>query len=342
MSDQMKNMMIGIFVIAAFSIIVFMLMFLHPYIGDEGQILRVRFTDIDKVSVGTRVLFAGKPIGEVVNIKEIEEARLQRKERKGDIYVYELELAVDSDVRIYNTDKISLRTSGLLGEKSVSIDPEPPEPGQTLRQVNGEIIYAEQVGSVEDTFAEFKQVADRVDQALDQVSEALTELKEGDFWENLAGTVAATREVAENIQKGEGTLGRLLNDEDMYLKTSSVMSKAETIMDDVNHYGILFHNDKGWQRLRARRLNLLQKLSTPQEFRNYFNDEINQINTSLSRVGMVLDKTECYPCLMDDKEFSKVYAELLRRVVDLEEALQMYNMQVVECEVEKTELAECR
>ena len=88
-------------------------------------------------------------------------------------------------------------------------------------------------------------------------------------------------------------------------------------------------------------MNLLQKLSTPQEFRNFFNDEMDQISTSISRVALILEKTECDPawcCLMNDCEFKKVFAELIRRVKSFEEALKMYNIQVVDPEVRKTEL----
>lgn len=369
MQDQMKNMLIAIFIITALAIIVFMVIFLHPYTGDEGQILHVRFTDIDKVSVGTRVTFAGKPVGEVTKISVLPEVRLGRTEKKGDVYVYELTLAVDSNLKVYNSDKVSLRTSGLLGEKSISIDPEPIKPGEKLRLVNDEIIYAEGTGSVEDTFNEFKEVADKFDKVLELITEALQELKDRGMWENIANTAdniseitarlserwndvddtivslseaaSNTKNITERIHTGEGTLGRIVSSDDLYLRTNSILSKGETAMDDINHYGILFHLDKGWQRLRARRLNLMQKLRTPQEFRNFFNDEINQISTSISRVSMVLDKSECYPCLMDDCEYQKVFAELMRRVESLEENVKMFNIQTVDREVKKTELSEC-
>jgi len=366
MRDQMKNLLIGIFTAAALAIIIFMVLFLHPYVGDQGQMLRVRFTDIDKVNTGTRVLLAGKPVGEVKTVKLLDEINKSRIERNGDIYVYELELAVDSGLKVYNTDRISLRTSGLLGEKSVSIDPEPAKQGQKLRIVNDEILYAEGVGSVEDTFKEFKVIADKFDFVLDLVTDAFKELKERHTWENIAttlenasdistkladswnevedslsninATTSNTRDISDKILAGDGTIGKLISKDDLYLRTTSLMNKGETIMDDINHYGLLFSSDKGWQRLRARRMNLLQKLQTPQEFRNFFNDEMDQITTSLSRVNNVLEKTGNYPNVMDSCEYQKVFAELLRRVDGLEEALKMYNIQAMESEVKKTEL----
>ena len=125
MNNQTKNFLIGIFVLVGLGILVYILLFLHPKIGDDGQVLRVRFTDIDKVSIGTRVLFAGHPVGEVTNIQEIEDARQSQELYKGEVYIYELTLKIDSGVIVYTTDEISAMTSGLLGERQVLITPKP-------------------------------------------------------------------------------------------------------------------------------------------------------------------------------------------------------------------------
>lgn len=368
MNDQLKNLLIGVFVVVAFSIIVFVLMFLNPNVGNEGGHLKVRFANIDKVTLGTRVTFGGKPVGEVVGIREIEESMDQRHPHDGLVYVYELDLAVDSSIRVYNTDEISARTSGLLGEKSVAITPMPAKPNEKLRLVNNEIIYANESGTVEETFKEFKELADKIEIALDGVIEVLNRVKEEKIVENVGKAIANVRDITEalnkpeklsetldnihiasasiknigkNIENGEGTIGKLFMRDDLYLHTISIMNKAETLMNDVNHYGLLFHTDKKWQRLRARRMNLMQVLSTPQEFRNYFNDEIDQISTSLARVNMIMEQTD-YGCscdaLFENREFTKVFSELIRRIGVMEEEIRMFNTQIVDHDVRTTEL----
>lgn len=361
--------MIGIFVLAAVTIIIFALMFLHPTVGDERRVLRVRFVNIDKISVGTRVTFAGKPVGEVAAIHELKDAINERIPKDGLIYVYELILHVDSAVNVFNTDEISTRTSGLLGEKSVAIIPFPPKPGQVLRIVNDEILYAIEVGSVEDTLKEIKLIAGKMGHSLEAVDQIFAEIQEEQIVKNLSSTVQNfnalsaravkswdtvdqtlgdlseasinLNTITTNVKKGEGTVGRLVMTDQLYLKLSSLLSKGEVVFNDINHYGLFYNLDKGWQRLRARRLNLLNRLSTPQEFRNFFNDEIDQINTSLARVSDIVEQTSSSPCaceLFENFEFQKVYAELLRRVSDTEEALKMYNQQLVDIDVRKCEL----
>ncbi len=385
--------MIGLFVTIAGAVIVFILLFLHPSVGDEGKILNVRFTDIDKVTPGTRVTYAGKPVGEVVSIKEVEFGRAGPTDDSGRVYIYDLKLRVDTGVDVYNTDQISLRTSGLLGEKNVEITPIAPKEGQTLVVIDKDVMFAKESGSVEDTLKQFKNISQKVEKALDSLTEILDSVHSEEIVKKISRTIDNVESITaalnlpkdlsgtvenlhtltgralnswdavdttihdidkaavgantfvanidDRISNGRGTLGKLLNNDDLYLRTNSIMSKLETTLDDVNHYGLLFHSDKGWQRLRARRLNLLQQLRTPQEFRNYFNDEIDQISTSLSRVYTVMNEVgnDPYCCQMaENKEFTKVFAELMRRVTMIEEEVRMYNTQIVETQVHQTEL----
>ncbi len=63
MGEQQKNMLIGIFVLAACATIISIVLFLRPTVGDGKKTLYVRFSNINKITVGTRVTYAGKPVG---------------------------------------------------------------------------------------------------------------------------------------------------------------------------------------------------------------------------------------------------------------------------------------
>lgn len=367
MPDQVKNGLIGVFVMVGFAILVFIILFLHPQIGDEAQTLYVRFPDVDKVNVGTRVTFAGRPVGEVIQIRDVSATRdaVLGKER---IYPYELVLKIDSGTQIYDSDIIVLRTSGLLGERSVSIEPKHPKPGQTARLLTDkEVIFAHEVGSFDEVFEEVRVFTQKASVVLDSLQEQIEEFKKQEIVKNLGKTMAHLSHITEALDRprdwselltdlrqvvttakqvaghlnefskrlyqGKGLISSLLNREELYLHIQSLLSKADTLMDDINHYGILFHNDKGWQRMRARRMNLLQILRSPQQFHNFFNDEIDTISTSLSRVSTMLQNTYsiCAPaCLLEDPAFEKVFADLLRRIGALEENIKMYNQQLID------------
>jgi phospholipid/cholesterol/gamma-HCH transport system substrate-binding protein len=400
MIDQAKNFMIGLFVIAAISIVIFILLFLHPSIGDEKVVLRVRFADVDKLTVGTRVTFAGMPIGEVVSISEVPNVEEHRIGRDGKVYVYELVLRVDSSINVYTTDEIAAKTSGLLGEKSVQITPLPAKPGITQSVTKDDILYANEAGSVEDAVKEVRLLGNKLEKALDSITLTFDSINKENLFEKLGGTADNLQSITAalnkpeqwsqtldnfhllsekinkswktvdislknlskatanartftddgvvliaDVKKGKGTIGSLLRKDDLWLKANALLSKADVTLNDIGHYGLLYHTDKGWQRLRARRMNLLYKLESPQEFRNFFNDEVDQISTSLSRVTSVLDEANPIysPCgLYQNLDFTKVFAELLTRVKSLEESLNMYNQQLADESCKMTEInCEC-
>lgn len=340
MRDQTKNTLIGLFILAAIAIVIYILLFLHPNVGDEGQVIRVRFTNIDKISVGTRVLFAGHPIGEVSHIEEVADARDPSHVIDGHVYIYELVLQIDSGIIIYTTDELTGSTSGLLGEKSIAISPRPAPKGKTLVRVTDQILYASPVYGVEDALKSFDNLSNKAQEALETINHQLSVLVDGKFFDNLASTATNLKEMTASgktlladVKEGKGTLGQLISQDDLYLQLTSLLSKGETLMDDINHFGLLFQNNATWQRLRARRINIMAKLETPQEFRNFFNDEIDQISTSLSRVSMVLNDSEsCCDYWMNlcSPEFTTMFAELLRRTDELNKNLQLVDQQVVD------------
>ena len=98
MGEKTKNLAIGIFVLFAIFLVVYIIMFLKPSVGDMKQTLYVRFSNINKINVGTRVMFAGKAVGEVVAIREIYNAREQPTDSLNRVYFYELVLKIDSGI----------------------------------------------------------------------------------------------------------------------------------------------------------------------------------------------------------------------------------------------------
>ena len=159
MGEQTKSMLIGIFVLTAIALLVSFVLFLKPTVGNSEKTLYVRFANINKITLGTRVTFAGKPIGEVVAIDEIYNARKQPSDETGEIYFYQLTLKIDSSVTVYNTDEIALQTSGLLGEKSVAIIPKVPPPGVIPQPISNQPVYATSVDPIENAFEELSSVA---------------------------------------------------------------------------------------------------------------------------------------------------------------------------------------
>lgn len=396
MGEQTKNMLIGVFVIAACAVIVWLIMFLKPSVGDGKETLYVRFSNVNQINIGTRVLFAGKPVGEVVAINPIADARKKpMADVLGEIYYFQLVLKVDSSVKVYDTDEVTITTSGLLGEKSIAIIPKVPPKGVIPKLITNQPIYAESVDPLEHAFKELTDLAtdmqktfqevtswikkngddignavrsfgstmDEINQTMCEVNDqriiddvkvaiqnfsdtfhdmqdAIQELKTEEVFANAGCVMRNLKKATKNvdtitadISNGKGTLGRLIKGDDFYLQMTSVMSKVDTLMNDINHYGLLFYLNKSWQRQRAQRMTAMNALDTPENFKRYFETEVSDINTAMSRISMLIDKAQLSPEkeeILSDEQFRKDFAELLRQAEVLSDNLKLYNQQLTE------------
>ncbi len=384
MLDTGKSVLIGVFVLAAICLLVFLVLFLHPTTGNLQETIRVRFANIERVQQGTRVTFAGEPVGRVDRIIDIFDGKQNPREFNGPMYFFELILKVDSHVQVYETDQITIRSSGFFGERTVAIIPKRMPEGVVLKRVTADtIMYATSEDAVDQALTQLVAVSGKMGGAFDKLSllidnnaddihiavvnfgtalgeisstfksvneekvivsvsgitnsvnRGLDELERGGFWGNLNGIADSIADITQTIASGRGSVGQLVKSEDLYLSVQSLLSKGDVLMNDINHYGLLFHQNRRWQRERTKRANLLDALSTPAGFQNYFQCEVDQIATSLTRVNVLLQKAcyegqgtaiLCNPCFRDE------FANLLRHAKALESRLELYNQRLAECE----------
>ncbi|MCH9609575.1 MAG: hypothetical protein S4CHLAM45_15070 [Chlamydiales bacterium] len=334
MSDGIKAFWLGVFIIITLAIAAWLLLFLRPTVGDGGEVLTVRFVNIQNVSIGTRVAFAGKPVGEVIKISEIPDARALPATSNGDIYFYQLELEVDSSVQVFSYDEILFSTAGLLGEKSISINPKAaPAGAPPPANITHDILYARSSDSLEQTLAQMTDVADVIESTMQQVGEFLDVNMEPFHTTLLSVTNAMGQadlflkdlndsKLIDKMSSGEGTLGKLLNSDSFYLQMQALMCKIETVMNDISNYGLLFQYDKSWQRKRLAKENQLKQMCTPTAAVNFFNNEMCEISNTLDRVERMLSTVDCPE---QDACFAESFRELIGRVECLQRSLQNYN-----------------
>lgn len=171
MTDSMKAFWLGLFIIIAIVLAAWLILFLKPGVGDGKVTLTVRFSNIDKISQGTLVTFAGKPVGEVVEIREVKDPREAPADAFGNLYIYELILKVDSSVKIFTYDEINFATSGLLGEKSIAIVPRATPAGAAPAvQVTDEVLFARSTDRLEETLNKFSNVAGTFNETLSEMN----------------------------------------------------------------------------------------------------------------------------------------------------------------------------
>jgi phospholipid/cholesterol/gamma-HCH transport system substrate-binding protein len=171
MSNKVKAFWLGLFIVVAISLLIYLVTFLRPSVGDGLVRLKVHFSNIDKIFKGSLVTYAGRPIGEVVAITKVKNPQQALADAEGNLYVYELILDVDSAIAIYSYDEILFATSGLLGEKSIAIIPKATPPGApAARNVTSEVLYARSSDRIEQTLNKLSHAVDTLECTLHDAS----------------------------------------------------------------------------------------------------------------------------------------------------------------------------
>ncbi len=360
MGDQIKNMLVGLLMIAACAFTISLILFLKPSVGDGKKTYTALFSNINGIGLGTRVTFAGKPVGEVIELDEVANARKQPFDKSGKIYFYQLILKIDSSVTIYNTDSVGIQTSGLLGEKSIAIIPKFALKGVTPKPIGKEPLYADSSDPLEKVLNELSNLSIEMDSTfefvndwlqenrtnmtgalasfkstMDEAKKALASINDENVIQAAKKGIDAFSLVMADISSGKGTLGKLVLEDSIYLQLSAILSKGNTMMNDINHYGILFHLNKSWKRDRLQKVKFLDSLDSPAEFQSFFQNEVDAINMAMSRLSMLIQRAETAKNkekILENKQFSKDFAQLLKEVDQLSNNLKLYNEQLEEAQ----------
>lgn len=252
MNEQSKNIAIGSVVIIAIALLTSILLFLHPSFGDEKIRLHAKFASIDKISVGSRVSYAGRAVGKVLHIEHLPRESAQPASPNAPIYIYDLLLGIDSSVALYDCDEISIGTSGLMGERYISITPKHPKNRPARLLSANETILAHAPIDAQETFTKIASAVSNIERITSvlNATEGLEHLIKSatTMCNTINDTSETLHELATQISAGEGSVGKLLANDDFYTKSVALVNRLDLLMSDVNRYGVLFHLNKSWQR----------------------------------------------------------------------------------------------
>jgi len=132
---------VGVFLVAGFACFAYLAVMLGDVklFGDSTYLVTARFTSVSGLKEGGRVEIAGVPIGKV------------RRIRLHD-YQAEVEMLIESGIRIQDDAIASIRTLGIIGDKYVMIS---PGGSDVMIEGEGEILETEGAISLEDLISKY-------------------------------------------------------------------------------------------------------------------------------------------------------------------------------------------
>lgn len=209
---------LGLFIaggIVLFGVLLFTITNLNFF--HKGYEIRVLFRFASGVESGAPVRLAGVKVGEVKLVKIIYDPEYETP-------IVEVDLDIQDNVRIRQDARIIINTLGLLGEKYVEI-----LPGTTEKPLvkHGDILVGHDtvpMAQIADLGYQIAQKLNRTIDALEnifveersknEIKTTVSDIKKISY--NLNALIVDTNKLIERINKGEGTLGKLLYDDTLY------------------------------------------------------------------------------------------------------------------------------
>jgi phospholipid/cholesterol/gamma-HCH transport system substrate-binding protein len=328
MSDRIKAFWLGLFILACVALLAWLLLFLRPSVGDDKQILRVRFSNIEKIAIGSRVTYGGKAVGEVREINEVFDARNLPTDVNDVPYLFELVLRVDSKVRIYDCDEILFSTSGLLGEKTIAIIPKGPTAAcPHPKEITTNVLYARSTDQLQQAVDKLLHVANTTDETMIVISKFIRENNE-DFRKTMQSLQAAssgvvdltshTQNLVTTVMHPQGSFGKLIHSDAFYLKLMNTMGHFDQLVSTMNRYGLLFQFSGSWQKERRYRASFQRNLCTPEAVYNYFDCELTALAGAVDRLNEAKEQARCANIDIDLSCLLDKINELTDKIRDLE------------------------
>lgn len=183
--------------------------------------------------VGGQVTVAGQLAGAV---KSIEFLPVDADTTRNLRIIIEVDQSVQSQVR--RDSQAKLKTLGLLGDKVFDISPGTPrfaalQDGDTLKlgeALDYEAVLVQASGALDQVVTltgSLQKVANGVVKGEGTVGQLLTNRE---LFDNLNATLATTNTLMARLQNPRGTLGQLLNDPALYNNLNRVLSSADTLV----------------------------------------------------------------------------------------------------------------
>jgi phospholipid/cholesterol/gamma-HCH transport system substrate-binding protein len=212
---SLSEMRVGLLVVAALAILIFVIFAVAGDIRIPGltrtTIVRTEMTNIDGLRKGAEVRLSGKKVGSVREINFSSQIPSDQNARNNLEIVMEIDGKLDSRPaieRIRTDSQAVLKSAGVLGDYVIDITPGTLSRGQPIK--DGDRIKSVEQKSVGD-------IINAAQNALGNLNEISDDIK------SMTG----------NLRRGEGSMGRFLNDEAFYVDLDRAVRRAETLMQEI-------------------------------------------------------------------------------------------------------------
>jgi phospholipid/cholesterol/gamma-HCH transport system substrate-binding protein len=282
-SISLSQVRVGIFVLVAIVVLIFLVLNASGDINPFSRKLRLRarFVDANGLREGSEVRLAGVRVGKVDRIVLLEPSQVPGAPR------VEAQMVIDSTIdgrpaneRIRSDSQAQQGSPSLLGnEMLINITPGTAV-GQPVQ--DNALLPSSSSNTVNDFATSGTDLAQRLSKLSDEISDIVKDVKNGKgtvgrlfsdeaLYNNLNATIRETQDVMTAVRSGNGSAGRFINDPALYNNANEIVLSLKAISDD----------------LRAGR-GTAGKLLTDEELYNRINRTAERLDKSVDQVNLMI------------------------------------------------------
>jgi phospholipid/cholesterol/gamma-HCH transport system substrate-binding protein len=230
---------VGAFVLVSLAVFAIGIFFISGQVGifTRKYTLRTYFSGAAGLREGSQVRLAGVPVGVV---QRINISKFKEPERAVEVTMrvprsYQGEIRKDSEAR--------LATAGLLGEAFVDITR--GQPGQEVVPEGGEVKSVEEadikriVQNTNDVISNLRVLSSKLNDITNQIQSGQGSMGrliyDQALYNRMNQVTGALQRLVSRMEQGEGTVGKLLADETLYRRTVASIDRLNQVLDDVQH-----------------------------------------------------------------------------------------------------------
>ena len=220
MSAATREVKVGLFVFISLVLLAVMVFSISDFYTTQKQYtypLRIRFNFVNGVDTGSPVRLSGVKVGEVRSIRVYRDEANQRT-------LVEVGVRISRDAVLEEDSVAYINTLGFLGEKYIEIIP--GTPGARVLTAD-EILMGKDSVAMEKLVESSYQAIQEMEKAVSSLNSILTDeetrqalkgtlVNSKEASAQLTHLLTQTNEVMGRINRGEGTVGRLLTQDDLY------------------------------------------------------------------------------------------------------------------------------
>jgi phospholipid/cholesterol/gamma-HCH transport system substrate-binding protein len=225
---------VGLLVIISFALLAAAIFFVGGETGifTEKMTITAQLPSGDGLRPGAEVWLDGVVVGNVSRVS------IAREPRPG--YGVDVEMRIDAQYQnLIRTDStLSIGNIGLLGDKNVEIS-RGTEAGQPV--ADGGIIQGKAAGDIrriisgtDDLVANLKVLSDKfveISDTIDRGEGTLGKiLNNSEIHDNMNNAVLEAEMLIKDIRTGPGTTGRLINDDEIYERMSGLLNRIDSLV----------------------------------------------------------------------------------------------------------------